>query len=66
MDLTNIIISHINSNGDLQSNDDHQLGVATLASQFAGDFGMSEWGKVIGLLHDKGKEKTAFQQHIMK
>ena len=66
MDLKNIIISHINSNGDLQSNDDHQLGVATLASQFANDFGMSEWGKVIGLLHDKGKEKTAFQQHIMK
>lgn len=66
MDLTNIIISHINSNGDLQSNEDHQNGVAALASQFASDFGMSEWGKVVGLLHDKGKEKTAFQQHIIK
>ena len=27
---------------------------------------MGEWGRVLGLLHDIGKEKTAFQQHIMK
>ncbi len=27
---------------------------------------MEEWGRVLGLLHDKGKEKKAFQQHIIK
>ncbi len=50
----------------VQSNDTHQYGVAKLASKFAGEFGMSEWGRVLGLLHDKGKEKKAFQQHIIK
>ncbi|MBR6105137.1 MAG: CRISPR-associated helicase Cas3' [Paludibacteraceae bacterium] len=67
-----MIISHILSIGDdrkdwlLQSNDDHSAGVAELSSKFASEFGMSEWGNVLGLLHDKGKEKVAFQQHIMK
>lgn len=42
------------------------LVLQTLASQFAGEFGMSEWGKVLGLLHDKGKESAAFQQYIRK
>ena len=60
------VISHVNSLGLFQSNDDHQQGVAELASVFAGCFGMSEWGRVMGLLHDKGKEKHAFQQHIKK
>ena len=27
---------------------------------------MAEWGRAIGLLHDKGKESNAFQQHIKK
>ena len=50
----------------IQSNEEHSVGVAKLASRFAGEFGMSEWGKVLGLLHDKGKESQAFQQHIRK
>lgn len=50
----------------VQSNDTHQHGVAELASNFASEFGMSEWGRVLGLLHDKGKERKAFQQHIIK
>lgn len=50
----------------IQTNDDHQQGVARLATQFANEFGMGEWGGVMGLLHDKGKEKKAFQQHIIK
>ncbi len=27
---------------------------------------MASWGSVLGLLHDKGKESVAFQQHIKK
>ena len=50
----------------IQSNEDHTAGVAKLSSQFAAEFGMGVWGKVLGLLHDKGKESNAFQQHIKK
>ena len=61
------IISHVRQpNKETQSNDTHQQGVANLAEVFAAEFGMGEWGRVLGLLHDKGKEKKAFQQHIIK
>ena len=63
-----MIISHIkkddNNHWEFQSNEEHQAGVAKLASEFADSFGMGEWGKVLGLLHDKGKEQKTFQQHI--
>lgn len=61
------IISHIRTTDwAIQSNKEHQNGVAQLAASFANEFGMAEWGRVIGLLHDKGKEQKTFQQHIMK
>ena len=67
----NEIISHLfkdNTDGHwvIQSNEEHARGVAKLASKFAGEFGLSKWGKVLGDLHDKGKEANAFQQHIKK
>ena len=37
-----------------------------MAARFAQEFGLAEWGRLLGLLHDKGKEKQAFQQHIKK
>lgn len=61
------IISHIRpEDWAIQTNEAHQEGVAKLASIFSSDFGMEKWGQVLGLLHDKGKEKKAFQQHIIK
>lgn len=61
------IISHVRMTDMVcQSNDDHQRGVAERAEAFAAEFGMAEWGRVLGLLHDKGKEQRAFQQHIIK
>lgn len=64
------LISHIYQDNVghwiIQSNEEHSVGVAKLASRFGGEFGMSEWGKVLGQLHDKGKESHAFQQHIKK
>lgn len=60
-------ISHIRtSDWALQTNEEHQEGVALLAALFAGEFGMAEWGRVLGLLHDKGKEQISFQQHIKR
>lgn len=62
-------ISHIlkDSTGKIiafQSNEEHCLGVAELARMFASEFGMGDFGYVMGLLHDKGKEKEEFQNYI--
>ena len=62
-------ISHIRKNqyGEIisyQSNEEHCIGVAELAKQFASEFGMGDWGYVLGILHDKGKEKKEFQEYI--
>lgn len=62
-----MIISHINPlNRELQSNEDHCKGVAEFASEFAAEFGFAGWGRVMGLLHDKGKEQFDFQQYIQQ
>ena len=65
-----MVISHIKTdeNGEwiIQSNHEHQEGVAQLAEEFASPFQMSEWGHVLGLLHDTGKEQHTFQQYIKK
>lgn len=61
-------ISHIRKSSDgkiiFQSNEEHCSEVAKRAKYFAKDFGMEEWGFVLGILHDKGKEKKAFQEYI--
>ena len=67
----NTQISHIKQllpSGEwlFQSNNEHQEGVARLAAKFASEFGMKDWGRVLGLLHDKGKEQVTFQQHIKR
>lgn len=62
-------ISHIRKDAEgrivaYQSNEEHSRGVAELAKQFADEFGMGDFGYVMGLLHDKGKEKSEFQEYI--
>ena len=47
-----ITISHIDSKGVIQSNDDHQQGVAELSGRFAAEFGMGDCGRLMGLLHN--------------
>ncbi|MCF0182662.1 MAG: CRISPR-associated endonuclease Cas3'', partial [Muribaculaceae bacterium] len=63
------LIAHILSTPssiNIQCLDDHAHGVAELASHFAGEFGMTDWGETLGLLHDKGKERNDFQNYIRK
>lgn len=63
------IISHIKQQEGhwvIQSNDAHTVGVANRAACFAYEFGLPSWGRTLGLLHDKGKETDAFQQHIRR
>ena len=63
------IISHIkNNNGtwEIQTNSEHAENVAYLAESFADKFGMGEFGRIMGLLHDKCKELNSFQPYIKK
>ena len=69
METENKIISHLYISKEdgqyvIQTNEEHQKGVATIASKFAKEFGLSYWGYTLGMLHDKGKERAAFQQYI--
>lgn len=65
-----MIISHLyqkqNGHWVKQSNEKHSKGVAERCKTFASKFDMGNWGMVMGLLHDKGKEQRTFQEHIKK
>lgn len=65
------IISHLYRQDDggewiIQTNDEHCAGVADMAANFASEFGLANWGRVAGLLHDRGKEKVDFQNYIRR
>ena len=47
----------------VQSNDTHQYGVAELASKFASEFGMSEWGRALWLLVNHCKKLLTERFH---
>lgn len=58
-------ISHIReSDMAIQSNEEHQLGVALLSEKYASEFGCGDIAYVMGLLHDKGKEQKEWQKYI--
>ena len=64
----NDFISHLYKDEEgrwvIQSNEEHSVGVAERASNFACKFGFGYIAKIMGLLHDKGKEQAAFQRYI--
>lgn len=65
MDISETIISHVRATDmAIQTNEEHQQEVANLAEMFASAFGMGVFGKIMGLLHDKGKEQLEWQKYI--
>lgn len=50
----------------IQSNEVHTAGVAKLSSQFAAEFGMGAWGKVLGQFHDKEKKQMLFSNILRR
>lgn len=44
--------------------EDHLSAVSERASSFADRFGMKEWGRALGILHDAGKSSEAFQRRL--
>lgn len=68
MTQTKVSISHIYKDGEwhIQTNEEHCEGVAGFASEFAAEFYMAEWGRMMGLLHDRGKESNGFQAYIRR
>ena len=62
-----MIISHVKSiTHEIQTNEEHSLGVAKLAEKFSNEFGLGSWGWIMGILHDKGKEQESFQTRIKR
>ena len=45
---------------------EHLQGVAQLAEIGAASFGAGEWGRLVGLLHDVGKYRPAFQAYLRR
>lgn len=58
--------SHIRKGFEVQTHEEHSLGVARYCAEFAGMFGLEKTGKLIGLLHDCGKGCQAFKTYIEK
>ena len=59
-----ITTSHIGNIGAIQTNEEHQRGVAESAECFAAEFDMGDCGRLMGLLHDKGKEQKEWLKYI--
>lgn len=58
-------VAHVRGEGKIcQSLEAHLQGVASLAAEFAGKFGLTTHGELLGLLHDFGKYSAAFQAYI--
>ena len=58
------IAHHRESDGDVQSLEQHLLGVARMSCLYAKKLNLESQGELIGLLHDLGKYSQAFQSYI--
>ena len=63
-------LAHVRQNNDgsfvIHELEEHLRAVASLVSEFASEFGASDWGHLAGLWHDLGKYSSAFQSYIAR
>lgn len=58
------IAHHRESDGEIQTLEQHLLGVASMTCIYAKKLNLEDQGELIGLLHDLGKYGQAFQSYI--
>lgn len=59
-----VYYAHKSNDGRCQTMKDHAEGVSDLTGKFSDIFGLSEYGRIIGLHHDDGKYSQAFQEKL--
>lgn len=59
-----IFLAHIAEDGREQTVMEHLDGTARRSAAFASDFGSENFGKLVGLAHDIGKNSPAFQKRL--
>ena len=59
-----IYLAHIAEDGREQTVADHLEGTARRSAAFAADFGSEDFGRLVGLAHDIGKNSAAFQKRL--
>ena len=64
IDVPHYIAHHRKIDGDIQSLENHLLGVARTSCMYAKKLNLESQGELIGLLHDLGKYSHAFQSYI--
>lgn len=62
----NLIYSHKRKNSELEKLSEHLQEVADKCSYLASFFNSEDWGKLIGELHDLGKNTKAFQDRLLR
>lgn len=60
-----MFLAHIADDKRQQTVEEHAVGTAELAQNFAAQFGCRELGRCCGMLHDAGKYSREFQKHIL-
>ena len=59
-----IYLAHIAGDGREQTVAEHLEGTARRSAAFAADFGSEDFGRLVGLAHDIGKNTSAFQRRL--
>ena len=59
-----INLAHIAGDGRVQTVAEHLEGTARRSAAFAADFGGADYGRLVGLAHDIGKNSPAFQRRL--
>lgn len=57
-------LAHISNDGSVQTVEEHLKGTAARSAAFAGEFDAADFGELVGLAHDIGKNSEPFQKRL--